>query len=360
VVFLCVLVRHADHASANEHAPKADRVVGARIAKALVCDGKLWLLGANLSGKGGPGGGLISINLRTGARQLHFEKGVFDIANAGHDLLVLRQPGPKGHTLAVSSWRDGAYQDFPLLDYVDGEEPLALLSRAGAPVVLFQHSLSRFSPDQRKWRPVILQGELGSGVQISVAAPQNGNTAYVGLNRGEWGGGLRSVNLDTGVVSAVERRDSQELCEGPLNSDCDPVTGLIPDPQNKDCILAAVGLVHMMTHGGILRVCGTKVTPIWSKSVKDDLDGKLRMTEAVFGLAPAANGGFWAITWRALYLFAADGTNSSEYVLPKLKPVSGIYMSRDLPGVIVVRTDVNWAVSVSGYTPLLAPLDNSQ
>ena len=318
VVFLGALVSRADQASANKHASKANDVVGARIAKAVVCEGRLWLLGANLSRGIGPGGGLISINLRTGVRQVHFEKGVFDIVKAGLDLLVLRQAGPKGHTLAVSAWRGNAYQDFPLFDFVDGDEPLALLSRAGVPVVLSQHSLHRFSSDQRTWRPVSLQGELGSGVQIAVAAPENGNTAYVGLNRGEWGGGLRSVNLDTGVVSPVERRDSQELCEGPLNSDCDPVTSLIPDPQNKDCILAAVGLVHMMTQGRILRVCGTKVTPIWSKSVKDDLDGKLSMTEAVFGLAPAANGGFWAITWRALYLFAADGTNSSEYVLPKL------------------------------------------
>jgi len=46
-----------------------------------------------------------------------------------------------------------------------------------------------------------------------------------------------------------------------------------------------------------------------------------------------------------------------EYALPELKPVSGTYLSRELPGVIVVRTDANWAVSVSDTTPLLIPLE---
>jgi len=34
-----------------------------------------------------------------------------------------------------------------------------------------------------------------------------------------------------------------------------------------------------------------------------------------------------------------------------------IALSRELPGVIVVRTDVNSAVSTSIYTPLLIPLE---
>jgi len=89
-------------------------------------------------------------------------------------------------------------------------------------------------------------------------------------------------------------------------------------------------------------------------------DDKREMTEAFFGLVPAADGGFWAITSGALYHFGADATKKEEYALPKLKPVSGIYLSRELPGVIVVRTDANWAVSVSGYTPVLIALDGSE
>jgi hypothetical protein len=184
----------------------------------------------------------------------------------------------------------------------------------------------------------------------------------VGFNTGEWGGGLQRVDLRTGVVSNVERRDTKELCAGPLNSACDPVTGVLPDPQNKDCILAAVGLVHMLEHGRILRVCGQEVSLVFEKSYKvDGFKGdKWEMTEAFFGLVPAADGGFWGITSEALYHFGGDGTTKQEYALPELKPVSGIYLSRELPGVVVVRTDANWAVSVSGYTPLLIPLEGAQ
>jgi hypothetical protein len=182
----------------------------------------------------------------------------------------------------------------------------------------------------------------------------------VGFNTGEWGGGLQRVDLRTGVISDVERRDTKELCAGPLNSACDPVTGVIPDPQNKNCILAAVGLVHMLfSHGRILRVCGNDVSLVFEKSYKvDGFEGKKwEMSEAFFGLAPTVDGRFWGITSEALYHFEADGTKKQEYALPELKPVSGIYLSRELPGVVVVRTDANWAVSVSGYTPLLIPLE---
>jgi hypothetical protein len=147
-------------------------------------------------------------------------------------------------------------------------------------------------------------------------------------------------------------------CSGPLSSACDPVTGVIPDPRNKDCILAAAGLVHMFSHGRILRVCGKDASLIFEKShILDGLNGhELKVTEAFFGLTLAADGGFWALTSETLYHFGADGTENEEYQLPELKPVSGIYLGRELPGVIVVRTDTNWAVSVSGYTPILIPL----
>ena len=33
------------------------------------------------------------------------------------------------------------------------------------------------------------------------------------------------------------------------------------------------------------------------------------------------------------------------------------FLSKALPQVIVVQTDVNWAVSTSGYTPLFVPVE---
>jgi len=96
---------------------------------------------------------------------------------------------------------------------------------------------------------------------VSVASPQEGNSIYVGFDVGEWGGGLQQVDLNAGVVTNIERRDTKNPCDGPLNRECDPVTGVIPDPQNRECVLASVGLVHLgISNGRILRVCGSQVT----------------------------------------------------------------------------------------------------
>jgi len=73
------------------------------------------------------------------------------------------------------------------------------------------------------WQPIALKGQLRWGVQVSVASPRSGKSIYVGVNRGEWGGGLQRVDVQTGVVTNVERRDTKDLRGGPLTSDCDPV-----------------------------------------------------------------------------------------------------------------------------------------
>jgi hypothetical protein len=61
----------------------------------------------------------------------------------------------------------------------------------------------------------------------------------------------------------------------------------------------------------------------------------------------------------ALYRFSVVNTQA-RYPLPKLEPGSGVYMNRDLPGIIVIRTDANWAVSLSRYTRLIVALKQSK
>ncbi len=335
-------------------------MLGRRIAKGIVSDGRLWLRGTEVSRKGGAGG-LVSLSLADDSRKVHFQRGVLDIEKSSHDLWILRQPSPDVQEFIVAVWRNGAFEDLARFTSSDKDEPIVLLNSAGSPAVLSRGALRVLSEEHHDWRVIELKGQLRWGVQVSVASPKSGKGIYVGVNRGEWGGGLQQVDLQTGVVRNIERRDTKELCSGPLNSDCDPVTGVISDPQNNDCVLATVGLVHLdISQGRILRVCGGRVTPISEKPATGGIGGKMKMTEAFYGLAPAEDGGFWGLTWRALYRFAPGGTQEREYQLPKLKPVSGVYLSRDLPGVIVVLTDVNWAVSTSGYTPLLIPLESSR
>jgi hypothetical protein len=293
---------------------------------------------------------------------VHFEGGVLDILRANKELWVLRKGSLAGQ-LVVSGWRGNRFEDLTEFHLSAHDAPLALLRCAGSPAVLSEEAVHYLAKDNT-WQVVQLKGKLRSGVAVSVASPQEGDGIYVGFDVGEWGGGLQRVDVRTGAVSDVERRDTKNLCDGPLNRECDPVTGVIPDPQNRECVLASVGLVHLgMSNGRILRICDSRVTLVSEILIPGDKkkpsDTNWGRTEAFYGLAPSADGGFWGITYRALYLFDAAGNEKQEYPLPKLESVSGMHMSKALPQVIVLQTDVNWAVSTSGYTPLVIPLESS-
>lgn len=342
----------------NSEKSQGDSTLGERIAGGVVFDGKLWLRGTVGPGNGASAG-LVSLNLSNDLREVHFTRGVIDIERVGQDLLVMRWPASDAREVVLSIWNKGRFDNFARFSTSSKEMPIALLSGVSGPIVLSTRAIRMFSQDKHEWHKIDLKAKLRGGFQETAASPLRGNSIYVGFNTGEWGGGLQRIDLQTGAVSDIERRDTKELCAGPLNSDCDPVTGVIPDAHNKDCVFAAVGLVHMMSsHGSILRVCGEDVSVVFEKSYTVDgfNNAKWKMAEAFFGLIAAADEGFWAISSEAFYRFGVDGTKKDEYALPKLKSISGIYLSRELPGVIVVRTDANWAVSVSGYTPLVIPL----
>jgi hypothetical protein len=335
--------------------PASDPVLGERIAKGISFEGKLWILGT-MSARNDPSGGLVSFDMRDNSRRVHFERGVLDIAKSDRDLWALSR-GSKGHSFVCSVWRKTRFENIGEFQLPNEGEPIALLNNAGSPVVLSGQTVHLFTSDNHTWQVIELKGKLRSGVQVSAASPKTGGSIYIGIDVGEWGGGLQRVELKTGMVEGIERRDAKELCAGPLNQQCDPVTGVIPDPQEADCVLASVGLVHLFhSTGRILRVCGKDVTLV-SELPLASKNEKWPQTEAFYGLAPAASGGFWAITPRALYSYSADGRKEKEYLLPTLESVSGIRLSRAVPGVVVLQTDVNWAVSTSGYTPLVVPLE---
>jgi hypothetical protein len=302
-------------------------------------------------------GGLVSFGITDNTRLVHFDGGVLDIAKSDHDLWVLRRD-TEGR-FVVEVWRGNRFDHLAEIQLTVQDAPVALMGSAGLPAVLSEKAVHYLANDNT-WRVVELKGKLRSGVQVSAASLQGGSSIYVGFDVGEWGGGLQRVDLKTGAVTDIERRDTKNACDGPLNRECDPVTGVIPDPQSKDCVLTSIGLVHLgMSNGRMLRVCGSQVTQVSEILLPDRENGtnKWGRTEAFYGIAPSLEGGFWGITYRSLHQFDAAGKQEREYALPNLESVSGIRLSRALPGVIVLQTDVNWAVSTSGYTPLVVPLE---
>jgi len=184
------------------------------------------------------------------------------------------------------------------------------------------------------------------------------DAVWVGFNIGEWGGGLRRIDRSDGQVATIERNRSGELCSGPLNTSCDPVNGVAVSPWKPSCVVAAVGLVHMIAHGRIVEVCGKEVRRLYYKPLDpqpphDALDdGEPSSTVAFFGLAHGDDA-LWAIGIDGIYRFG--GPQSPEFrPLPKFQDKGGYRISFDIPGIALVMTDVNQQASLSGAVPIMA------
>ena len=189
-------------------------------------------------------------------------------------------------------------------------------------------------------------------------ATAEGSVIWLGFNVGEWGGGLRRIGRTDGKVEVIEYNRSNDLCGGPLNTGCDPVTGIVAAPGNSHCIFAAIGLVHMMSHGRIVEVCGNEIRRFYFKPLEPQPpgnrldDGEPSSTTAFFGLARAGNR-IWAIGIDGLYQF--DGSALPQFQpLPKFENRGGYRVSFDIPGIALVLTNVNQRNSVSGSVPIMA------
>jgi hypothetical protein len=344
-------LRLATAAETNEPSLQ-DPVLGTSIVAGTMLDGRLWLLGET--------GGLVAFDLNAPARDVIFEHGVAALRKNGDELWILRSrnPIPEDQVveeLVLSIWHQGRFADLPPIEPPEG--PIGLSSFHDRPVVVLRRSIQIPVGDRAGWRSVRLQQAIRGALYHSTLSATFADHLYVGTNLGEWGGGMQQVNLANGRVVEIEARRSNDLCDGILVSECHPVTEIIADPQNPDCILATVGFMHMLQSGGILRVCGTNMEVVFEKKIpfRIDTTRTIETTEAFFGLAAAKAGGYWALGSRTLRHF--QGGQVIERPLPRLEPLLGIPLTRGLPGVIVLATTFNWSMSVSGYTPLLVPLE---
>jgi hypothetical protein len=206
-------------------------------------------------------------------------------------------------------------------------------------------------------RIIEIAGESQSVTTLS--SPIQGQTVhitsadiFVGLNAGEWGGGMRRIDRKAGAVALVERNESGELCGGPLNTGCDPVNGIVTEPWKPDCVAAAVGLVHFSPHGRIVEVCGDTVRQLYVRHLDD---GWARMfgagfsSVAFFGLAQS-DGKILAIGIDGIYEIQPDGTVQIT-PLPAFKQIAGVSVSFDIPAAVLVLTKP--PLSQSGSVPML-------
>jgi hypothetical protein len=152
-----------------------------------------------------------------------------------------------------------------------------------------------------------------------------GDSAFIGIDAGEWGGGLLRVDMASGKPSTVQPDGSG--CGDPLDAGCDPVHALEVSPWNPECIVAAVGLKHLRWHGRVVEVCGDRIETIYEATIKD------RGTEPFYGLARAGNV-LWAVGQTGMYRIER-GSATVRREVPPLHSLGGIPISLEIPGLVV-------------------------
>ena len=273
---------------------------------------------------------------------------VRDIARMSNDdLLALVERG-RGFRV-MEHVGDGSWTEFANAAAGTRESLIGLAAIDTNVVVVTGGALYSIRAGQTPVRRPIQKTIIPEGLQPALALTASGQL-YVGKNAGEFGGGLIRIDVATGVGERVERRDNG--CYGPLNSDCNPVTAVIPDPVDGRCAIASIGLIHMgMELGRVLRICGASVT-VLAEIPCPRQPPRGQCSLGFFGLAADDSAGFWATSGSTLYHFRADTVDRQEPI-PRLQRRSGFAFNDAIPGLLVLSTNINWRASVSGPTPLI-------
>lgn len=343
---------------AQDAEPKADPDLGSHIFNALASDGKLWLIGPSREEKRAHNS-LISFSLTNGDRTRHFRDGVIAMTKVAGQLWILRQPRQFEDAYWLLEWKSGGFASVRSFEAERDDLPVTLTKIGNAPAVVSTHAIRVLG--DAGWEKTVLHPSLGDALGFGVATaggPSSGNAFYVGIDKGEWGGGMLRADRTTGTVDDIESNQRSEGGFGTvLDSGLDPVNAIIADPESPGCVIAAVGLVHMMSSGRVLRVCDDKVSVVFEHLHPEEVNGnKFNQSDAFFGLVPATDG-YWAVSNDGVYRFRKSG-EPEHFPCPAINPWHGLWVSRDLPGVIVLATDMNWSFSLSGYTPLIVALDD--
>jgi len=287
-----------------------------------------------------------------------------DIDGIASDLCVFN-----GELLAVTA-RNREGQRLQLVRLVDGEWVQELRFKADQENPFFALDCSGEEPLLLTAKALLLprtEREIAIDTQILAPGPyfvtiQHEGWLYVGSNVGEWGGGLRRISLADGRGERIENR-TEALCGGMLNTDCAPVTGLSIDPANPHCVLASVGLVHMMSSGHVVRVCSGQVSLAYRKPITLDQhwewtpgSSDMRGYSSVPFFAMAGGQGI-AIAAAGDGLYRFHSASQSPEFIPFGRtarwPASGIDWSD--PDVILVATSMNARHSLSGSSILIVP-----
>lgn len=230
---------------------------------------------------------------------------------------------------------------------------LGLISWPGLnlPSIVTQRGVLPLSPGQRRQR---FAATLAPHAHLA-AVGEGG--LYAGYNWGEWGGGLRRVDLPNGTISFVTE-EGEKPCEGALNPACDPIVGLFPDHARPGCVIVGSGLSHLgMSKGQVHRVCGSAIEPVFSTPTPAAGDRWMMRPQPwpLDGLFETPDG--WIATSRDRY-FSSEGGRVEEKPLPAFRNWAGLRISDEQDGVLFVVSACCWgsAENPTLYRALAIPV----
>ncbi len=300
-----------------------DPDLGGAVLEGVATRDSLWLLGAS--------GNVVRFDRLSGERLV--------AANDVSDVLV---DGP--HLWALVKLNDSVSVVRDLRDPALPERrirfegaPLRLFATPDGPGILTTAMV--LHPSGERWDRRRLAALLEPRAHVSALT---GNMLFVGYNKGEWGGGLRRVDVTTGAVSIVQD-PGDRTCGGRLDPECDPVVGIISDAESEDCVLVGSSLAHLgLRSGEILRVCGAQI----SLAFADPLPGPPNSTGnsggqtwAFDSLVETSDG--WIAVEQDRYARARGDTVVMGHA-PVLRPWAGLEISDPVEGVIFVKSACCW------------------
>ena len=321
--------------AAFEAAQWRDPDLGRSIRKGFADADVIWLLGQS--------GRVVRFDRRSGERTILADK-VIDILPVGPRLWALSNSEEDGETLqdlraegSVPLQVNAAGGSAPLELNAPGQVIALFPAIADRPGILTTRAVLLPSGDGR-WLGRRLAGVLAGGNAVT----SDGNDGvYVGANLGEWGGGLRRIDLATGSIAFVTQ-PSDELCGGLINPECDPVVGAFPDPDHAGCILTGVGLAHLsLRRGAVLRVCGSTITPVFSAPMPRGTDPFVSGDWPFYSLVQTRDGWIAVSDGRYFQLRAGE---VAEHPLPPLRDWSGLRLGEAPDGALFVMSACCWGV----------------
>jgi hypothetical protein len=319
------------------------------ITRAVFSAGRLWLVSEEGQLWSMPDGGGERVEHKVG-------RGVGDLCATPDGPWAVTGTNEAAKNWILHRWRDGAWQQERKIPR-HGDRLVALSCSGPGPLLLTNKRLIGLGAGEATLR---LQEELSLPI-VQTVVHATADALFVGLNSGEWGGGLRRIDRRTGTIEIVERNATGGLCDGPLNTQCDPVHGIATIPWKPDCVALAIGLSHMMIHGRLSQVCGGRVEQLFSQSsdrltrdpekLKGAVEGSYGAV-GFFGLA-ASGDALLAAGHDGLYRIEASGKVTYRR-WPAFKESGEVLVSFDFPDAVLVITTINGRASVGGAAPLLA------